>query len=308
MQCQQKFRSPSSKFFTLGLSLLLFIGCSNSSIFTGLDHPDTEKIAAYSGEKLLASLEVNIHSPAFYRVLTVVQREKILSTLNSMIAREEEVLTAGASSRILAQSTKAAIELLIHSDPLVYDMIYNFADPALSALTLSGITMDELYQVYTDSITKLLRHGVENALDTMTFAFYNLYRISNYYNKAVDSSPYGVYSGGDLQTYLLAGIIGGLVSSTQKIVKAFYLDFQAIAKELSDAYYRLINENTFDEGILTQLFEYLAQELETPMESIVSAYKLELDFIAKIFEAMADNAGYNLLAQNTASTIRSWGN
>lgn len=308
MQCQQKFRSLSSKFFTLSLSLLLFFGCSNNSIFTGLDHPDTEKIATYSGEKLLASLEVNIHSPAFYRVLTVVQREKILSTLNSMIAKEEEVLAEGTSSRILAQSTKAAVELLIYSDPLVYDMIYNFADPALSALTLSGTTMDELYQVYTDSITKLLQHGVENALDAMALAFYNLYRISNYYNKAVDSSPYGMYSGGDLQTYLLSGIIGGLVSSVQKIAKALYLDFQTIAKELSDAYYRLINENTFDEDVVNQLFEYLAQELETPMESIISAYKAELDFIAEIFEAMANNAGYNLLAENTASTIKSWGN
>jgi len=308
MQCQQKFRSLSSKFFTLSLSLLLFFGCSNNSIFTGLDHPDTEKIATYSGEKLLASLEVNIHSPAFYRVLTVVQREKILSTLNSMIAKEEEVLAEGTSSRILAQSTKAAVELLIYSDPLVYDMIYNFADPALSALTLSGTTMDDLYQVYTDSITKLLRHGVENALDAMALAFYNLYRISNYYNKAVDSSPYGMYSGGDLQTYLLSGIIGGLVSSVQKIAKALYLDFQTISKELSDAYYRLINENTFDEDVVNQLFEYLAQELETPMESIISAYKAELDFIAEIFEAMANNAGYNLLAKNTASTIKSWGN
>ncbi len=308
MQCQQKFRSLSSKFFTLSLSLLLFFGCSNNSIFTGLDHPDTEKIATYSGEKLLASLEVNIHSPAFYRVLTVVQREKILSTLNSMIAKEEEVLAEGTSSRILAQSTKAAVELLIYSDPLVYDMIYNFADPALSALTLSGTTMDDLYQVYTDSITKLLRHGVENALDAMALAFYNLYRISNYYNKAVDSSPYGMYSGGDLQTYLLSGIIGGLVSSVQKIAKALYLDFQTISKELSDAYYRLINENTFDEDVVNQLFEYLAQELETPMESIISAYKTELDFIAEIFEAMANNAGYNLLAKNTASTIKSWGN
>ena len=308
MQCQQKFRSLSSKFFTLSLSLLLFFGCSNNSIFTGLDHPDTEKIATYSGEKLLASLEVNIHSPAFYRVLTVVQREKILSTLNSMIAKEEEVLAEGTSSRILAQSTKAAVELLIYSDPLVYDMIYNFADPALSALTLSGTTMDDLYQVYTDSITKLLQHGVENALDAMALAFYNLYRISNYYNKAVDSSPYGMYSGGDLQTYLLSGIIGGLVSSVQKIAKALYLDFQTISKELSDAYYRLINENTFDEDVVNQLFEYLAQELETPMESIISAYKAELDFIAEIFEAMANNAGYNLLAKNTASTIKSWGN
>jgi len=308
MQCQQKFRSLSSKFFTLSLSLLLFFGCSNNSIFTGLDHPDTEKIATYSGEKLLASLEVNIHSPAFYRVLTVVQREKILSTLNSMIAKEEEVLAEGTSSRILAQSTKAAVELLIYSDPLVYDMIYNFADPALSALTLSGTTMDELYQVYTDSITKLLQHGVENALDAMALAVYNLYRISNYYNKAVDSSPYGMYSGGDLQTYLLSGIIGGLVSSVQKIAKALYLDFQTISKELSDAYYRLINENTFDEDVVNQLFEYLAQELETPMESIISAYKAELDFIAEIFEAMANNAGYNLLAKNTASTIKSWGN
>lgn len=238
----------------------------------------------------------------------MVQREKILSTLNSMIAKEEEVLAEGTSSRILAQSTKAAVELLIYSDPLVYDMIYNFADPALSALTLSGTTMDDLYQVYTDSITKLLQHGVENALDAMALAFYNLYRISNYYNKAVDSSPYGMYSGGDLQTYLLSGIIGGLVSSVQKIVKALYLDFQTIAKELSDAYYRLINENTFDEDVVNQLFEYLAQELEMPMESIISAYKTELDFIAEIFEAMANNAGYNLLAKKTASTIKSWGN
>ena len=308
MQCQQETRSLVSRFFILSLSLFLLVGCSNSSIFTGVDHPDTEKISKLSGEKLLASLEVNIRSPAFYRVLTTVQREKILTTLNSMIAKEKSVLTEGTYSLVLSRSTKAAIEILIYTDPLVYDMIYNFADPALSALNLSGITLDKLYQVYTDSITRLLRHGVEGALDAMAFAFYNLCRISNYYNNAVNSTPLGVYSGGDLQTYLLAGIIGGLVSSTQRIVKTMYMDFQEIAKELSDAYYRLINDNVFSEDLVNQLFEYLAQELETPLEAIISAYRVELDFIAGIFETMAYNAGYNLLAQNTADTIRSWGN
>lgn len=289
------------------LVFLLLGGCSNRSVFTGLDYPDTERIAGYSGERLLSALEVNVRSPAFYRALTPAQRERILATLDSMIAQEKRILTEGGYSRFLSRSAKAAVEILIHSDSLVYDIIYNLADPALSALSLSGISIEELYVAYTEPIRNLLRRGVEGALAGLALAFSNLYRISRYYGDAVRQSPYGVYSGGDLQTYLLAGILGGLIESTQKLVREVYQDYQRIARELGEAYYRLVASGTADGELVDRLLEALAQKLEAPLESLISGYKLELEFVAGIFEAMAANAGYGLAAQETARIIRSWG-
>lgn len=293
--------------FSCVFVLSFCISCSNRSLFTGLDYPDTEKISRYSGERLLSSLEVNIESPAFYRVLTETQRERILATLDTMIAEEKKLLAEDAYSFTLSRSAKAAVTILIYTSPLVYDIIYNFANPALSALSLSGITMEELYVVYTDSIKRFLLRGVEKALTEMAFAFYNLYRISNYYNDAVKNAPFGVYSGGDLQNYLLSGILGGLIRSTQSLVLNSQQDYQDIAKKISDAYYKLINARIEDSQLVESLFKQLAQELQIPSTQIISVYKLELKFVAGIFEAMASNAGYSLVAQDTARTIRSWG-
>lgn len=287
--------------------VLILGGCSNHSIFTGLDYPDTEKISRYTGEKLLCALEETQDSQAFYRHLTVTQRERILSTLNSMISQERARLEQGELSLALPQSANAAVELIIHTDPIVYDIIYNFADPALSALSLSGISMDELYDVYTQSIKNFLVHGIENALLEVAQAFYNLYRISVYYQDAVNSARYGVYSGSDLQTYLLAGILGGLIEGTRSAVQSATLDYSSIAQKLSTAYYQFINSGIVDDDIVDQLFSALAKDLNITLESIINAYELELDFVAGIFESMAENAGYNLMAQDTAQTIRSWG-
>ena len=284
-----------------------FSSCSNKSIFTGLDYPDTEKISRYSGERLLSSLEVNIESPAFYRALTEAQRERILSTLDTMMAQEKEVLVEGTYSVTLSRSAKAAVTILIYSSPLVYDIIYNFVNPALSALTLSGISMEELYVVYTDSIKYFLLSGIQGALEEIASAFYNLYRISNYYNEAVQFAPFGVYSGGDLQNYLLSGILGGLIRSTQNLVSDTQQDYQEIAEAVSEIYYQLVNAGTVDSQLVESLFNLISQKLQIPLEEILSDYKLELDFVAGIFETMANNAGYNLMAQDTARTIRSWG-
>ena len=316
MECRRRrwslHRKPSQVRTCLVLFLIFilffFISCSNKSIFTGLDYPDTEEISRYSGERLLSSLEVNAESPAFYRVLTVAQRERILATLDTMMAQEKEVLVEGTYSLNLSRSAQAAVTILIYSSPLVYDIIYNFANPALSALTLSGISMEELYVVYTDSIKYFLLRGIQGALREMAFAFYDLYRISNYYNEAVKFAPFGVYSGGDLQNYLLSGILGGLIRSTQNLVSDPQQDYQEIAEAISEVYYQLVNAGTIDSQLVESLFNFLAQKLQVPLEEIISGYKLELDFVVGIFEAMANNAGYDLMAQDTARTIRSWGN
>ena len=302
-------RKPTARFcpFVCIFTLLFCTSCSNKSLFTGWDYPDTEKIARYSGEKLLSSLEATMESPAFYRVLTVAQREKILSTLDAMMSQEKEVLVEGGYSFTLSRSAKAAVTILIYSSPLVYDIIYNFANPALSALSLSGISIEELFVVYTDSVKRFLLKGVNSALAEMAQAFYNLYRISNYYNAAVNTAPFGVYSGGDLQNYLLSGILGGLIRSTTGIIQDSPQDYQKIAEKISQAYYQLINANTVDSQLVEALFYELSQELDLPSEQIISEYKQELKFVAGIFEAMAKNAGYNLVAQDTARTIRSWG-
>ena len=224
------------------------------------------------------------------------------------MAQEKEVLVEGTYSLNLSRSAQAAVTILIYSSPLVYDIIYNFANPALSALTLSGISMEELYVVYTDSIKYFLLRGIQGALREMAFAFYDLYRISNYYNEAVKFAPFGVYSGGDLQNYLLSGILGGLIRSTQNLVSDSQQDYQEIAEAISEVYYQLVNAGTVDSQLVESLFNFLAQKLQVPLEEIISGYKLELDFVAGIFEAMANNAGYDLMAQDTARTIRSWGN
>lgn len=293
--------------FSCVFTLIFCIACSNQSLFTGWDYPDTEKISGYSGEKLLSSLEVNSSSPAFYRVLTVAQREKILSTLDAMIAEEKEVLVEGAYSFTLSRSAKAAVTILIYTSPLVYDIIYNFANPALSALSLSGISLEELFVVYTDAVKSFLLSGVNSALAEMAQAFYNLYRISNYYNDAVKTAPFGVYSGGDLQNYLLSGILGGLIRSTTGIIQDSPQEYQQLAVSVSQAYYQVINASAIDSQLVEALFNQLSQALEIPSEQIISEYKQELKFVAGIFEAMASNAGYNLVAQDTARTIRSWG-
>lgn len=293
--------------FSCVFTLIFCIACSNQSLFTGWDNPNTEKIAGYSGEKLLSSLEANMESPAFYRVLTVEQREQILSTLDAMIAKEKEVLVEGGYSFTLSRSAKAAVTILIYTSPLVYDIIYNFANPALSALSLSGISLEELFVVYTDAVKNFLLSGVSKALVEMAQAFYNLYRISNYYNDAVKTAPFGVYSGGDLQNYLLSGILGGLIRSTTGIIQGSPQEYQQLAVSVSQAYYQVINASVIDSQLVEALFNQLSQALEIPSEQIISEYKQELKFVAGIFEAMASNAGYNLVAQETARTIRSWG-
>lgn len=293
--------------FSLVVPWLFLCGCSNRSIFTGLDVPDTEKISRYTGEKLLNTLELNQNSEAFYRELTVSQRERILSTLDSMIQAEKAGLAEGELSLTLPRSANAAVELLIHTDSIVYDIIYNLADPALSALSLSGITIDELYVAYTDSVRRFFLRSLETDLLELATAFYNLYRISIYYQDAVDSARYGVYSGADLQTYVLAGILGGLIQGTQKAVEKLYLDYKEVAEKLSDAYYQLVAGGTMDKELVQELFKKMSQEVAVPLEALVAIYKAELDFIADIFEAMALNAGYELLSQETTRTIRSWG-
>lgn len=289
------------------LTLLCLSGCSNRSIFTGLDVPDTEKISRYTGEKLLNTLELNENSQAFYRALTLSQRERILSTLDSMIQTEKAGLEEGELSLALPRSSNAAVELIIHTDSIVYDIVYNLADPALSALSLSGITMDQLYVAYTNSVRKFFGFNLNRDLMELATAFYNLYRISIYYENAVDSARYGVYSGGDLQTYVLAGIFGGLIQGTQKAAEKLYLDYREVAEKLSDAYYQLVNDGTKDTELTGELFKKIAQELAVPLENLVQTYKLELELVADIFEVMAANAGYSLLSQTTARTIRSWG-
>lgn len=287
--------------------LLSLSGCSNHSIFTGLDVPNTEKISRYTGEKLLNALELNEDSEAFYRALTLAQRERILSTLDAMIQAEKASLKEGELSLTLPRASSAAVELLIHTDSIVYDMIYNLADPALSALSLAGISIEELYVAYTDAIRRFLQRGVEEVVVELALAFYNLYRISLYYQDAVDSARYGVYSGGDLQTYILAGILGGLIQGTQEVAQKLYLDYRAVAEKLSAVYYQLVDSGTLDEELVRELFKRLAQELAVPLEILVATYKLELVLVADIFEAMAANAGYSLLSQDTARTIRAWG-
>lgn len=293
--------------FFLVVPWLFLCGCSNRSIFTGLDAPDTEKISRYTGEKLLNTLELNQNSEAFYRELTVSQRERILSTLDSMIQAEKAGLAEGELSLTLPRSANAAVELLIHTDSIVYDIIYNLADPALSALSLSGITIDELYVAYTDSVRRFFLRSLETGLLELATAFYNLYRISIYYQDAVDSARYGVYSGADLQTYVLAGVLGGLIQGTEKVVGSIEPDYDEISMALSQAYHQLVSDGVLDWDLLNQLYETLAAELDISPQDIILQYKAELDFIADIFEAMALNAGYELLSQETTRTIRSWG-
>lgn len=293
-----------------GLALLLVLllsSCPAHSIFTGLDAPDTERISGYTGERLLLALEEHRQSAAFYRVLTVAQRERILATLSSMVQSEKSVLKEGELSLILPRTAKAAVELIIHTDPLVYDIIYNLTDPALSALSPSGLSLERLFCAYTASIRRVLDGTVEEALQELALTFCNLYRISVLYQDAVDSARYGVYSGGDLQTYILAGILGALIVAAERVVEEALRDYVLIAERLAEAYCRLVDSGTADRQLLDQLFQGLAGRLEAPLEEILKAYKLELELVADIFEALAANAGYSLVAQETARTIRTWG-
>lgn len=304
---------PRGQLFVLpvaGLSLslvLLLSSCPAHSIFTGLDVPDTEKISGYTGERLLLALEEHRQSAAFYRTLTVVQRERILATLSSMVQSEKSVLKEGELSLILPRSAKAAVELIIHTDPLVYDIIYNLTDPALSALSLSGVSLERLFSAYTSSIRRVLDGTVEEVLQELGLTFYNLYRISVLYQDAVDSARYGMYSGGDLQTYILAGILGALIVAAEKVVEEALYDYVLIAERLAAAYYRLVDSGMTERQLVDRLFQGLAGQLEAPLEEILKAYKLELVLMADIFEALAANAGYSLVAQGTARAIRTWG-
>ncbi|MBR5867223.1 MAG: hypothetical protein IKZ04_04855, partial [Spirochaetaceae bacterium] len=99
---------------SLIFSVILFVSCSNESVFSEFDKPDTEVISNYTGQKLISVLEANKGSESFYSVLTENQKGKILSSLDSIISSCETIADRN-NSVIIARAAMCAVDILLHT-------------------------------------------------------------------------------------------------------------------------------------------------------------------------------------------------
>jgi len=287
----------------------LFYSCSNESFLFGLDKPNTERISYYTGEKLLTALSNNYGSKVFYETLTVEQRERILDSLNSIITSDDSNdITNDSKAIFVTRAASAAIDILIYTEPLVYAVIYNLLDPILIAITGKNVTPSSIFNAYTEPLQQEIELKKSTAKDVITDCFYNLYRITTYYDIAAIAALAGSYSGSDLQKYLVSGLISGVVSGTQKAISASSNDIESISEDVAQVFIDAEKNTSGLESILKYLFENLPSQIGSTGANIVQAYKQELIIKANILEKIADNAGYETIAKSAASVLRRWGN
>ena len=274
----------------------LLFSCSGHSIFQGFDKPDTKKIASYTGGKLLNELEKNSDSPLFYKSLTISQREQILSNLDSIISSSPKTKTVTLAASL-------AVDILINTDALVHAVIYDLTDPIIFMITGKDITASSIFTTCTEPIQQAVKLGPQKALDVISDCFYNLFRITAYYDVAVISASYGSYSGGDLQKYLVSGLISSIISGTQDAVNAS-VDIVSIAQDVSQLFYQAEKQDV--ETLLTYLFSEIPNKIGVATANIGNAYKNQLLEKAKILEQIAGIAGYENLSKAAVEVLENW--
>lgn len=285
--------------------LVFILSCSNHSVFAGLDKPDTELISKYKGERLLSSLELNTGSKVFYETLTSAQMDRILGTLDSIIAGKKG--GSGDSAVMVSRAALAAVDVLVHTNELTYAIIYNLTDPALVAITDSGASPSVIFGSYTRPLESVADDSAA-AEKVIAECFYNLYRITSYYDIAALSSRYGSYSGGDLQKYVVSGLVSSVLSGTVAALKSSVASVQNLSTDVAQAYLEVVKQTSTElETILTGIFNELRTQLGAAGADIAAAYREQLLDRADILEDIALYAGFQTVAKAAAAVLREWG-
>ena len=285
------------KSFLLILLIILIVSCPNHSVFLGLDKPNTEKIASFTGEKLLSELEKNADSKMFYELLTKSQRERILSKLDNMISSSKK-------SENVTKAASFAVDILINTDPLVYAVIYDLVDPIIFAITGKDVSASSIFATCTEPIQKAVSLPLQEGMEVISECFFNLFRITAYYDVAVISASYGSYSGGDLQKYLVSGLVSSVISGTQDAIDVSSDDIKNISEDVSEIF---INAEKQDvSNILSYLFTEIPKKLGNTGLNISLAYKNQLLEKANVLGEIAGNAGYLNLAREAIKVLEEW--
>lgn len=279
------------------LFIILIVSCPNHSVFLGLDKPNTEKIASFTGEKLLSELEKNADSKMFYELLTKSQRERILSKLDNMISSSKK-------SENVTKAASFAVDILINTDPLVYAVIYDLVDPIIFAITGKDVSASSIFATCTEPIQKAVSLPLQEGMEVISECFFNLFRITAYYDVAVISASYGSYSGGDLQKYLVSGLVSSVISGTQDAIDVSSDDIKNISEDVSEIF---INAEKQDvSNILSYLFTEIPKKLGNTGLNISLAYKNQLLEKANVLGEIAGNAGYLNLAREAIKVLEEW--
>lgn len=279
------------------LFIILIVSCPNHSVFLGLDKPNTEKIASFTGEKLLSELEKNADSKMFYELLTKSQRERILSKLDNMISSSKK-------SENVTKAASFAVDILINTDPLVYAVIYDLVDPIIFAITGKDVSASSIFATCTEPIKKAVSLPLQEGMEVISECFFNLFRITAYYDVAVISASYGSYSGGDLQKYLVSGLVSSVISGTQDAIDVSSDDIKNISEDVSEIF---INAEKQDvSNILSYLFTEIPKKLGNTGLNISLAYKNQLLEKANVLGEIAGNAGYLNLAREAIKVLEEW--
>lgn len=285
------------KSYLLILLIILIVSCPNHSVFLGLDKPNTEKIASFTGEKLLSELEKNADSKMFYELLTKSQRERILSKLDNMISSSKK-------SENVTKAASFAVDILINTDPLVYAVIYDLVDPIIFAITGKDVSASSIFATCTEPIQKAVSLPLQEGMEVISECFFNLFRITAYYDVAVISASYGSYSGGDLQKYLVSGLVSSVISGTQDAIDVSSDDIKNISEDVSEIF---INAEKQDvSNILSYLFTEIPKKLGNTGLNISLAYKNQLLEKANVLGKIAGNAGYLNLAREAIKVLEEW--
>ena len=292
------------------LWILVFCGifflksCSNKSIFFGFDTPDTEEISKLTGESLLNELEKNIGSKIFYDNLTSTQKQRILINLDSIIKINYPNAVISAKADLITKASLFAIDILIYTDSLTYAVIYNLVDPAIVVISNKNVTLNTIFASYTEPLQQTVQKYKSNAQTVISNCLYNMYKITQYYDMAASIALDGSYSGGDLQKYLVSGLVSGIVTGTTNAINASSQNIDEITNIIANVYIQAETENITN--ILTYLFNELPISLNSVGVNIGEAYKQELHKSATILGIIARNAGYENLANLAISVLERW--
>lgn len=286
-------------------SFLVFTACSNYSIFTKLDSPNTERISLYTGKKLVLTLEENINSPKFYKTLTEEQKNKIISSLDEYIQQEKKSTTVD-SLAMATRSAMVAIDILINTDSLIYEMIYNMANPAFVYLVEPSASLSTVFCSFTSVFNKSIQKD-KSIIKPIALCFYNLYKITEYYDLAANSSKYGGYSGGDLQKFIVSAIVSGILSGTAQAAGISGTELKNLSSEIAQIYVQVQQNVEQDELILQEMINELEKRLGVSGKEIAFAYKNQLNLKANILEEIALFAGFYNLAEESVKMLKKWG-
>lgn len=302
----------------VAFSFFVFTACSNYSIFSKLDYPDTEKISTYTGKKLIQSLEENINSTKFYETLSEKQKNRIIDSLDDYIQKRKNS-TCQETLAMVTRASIVAIDIFINTDSLVYEIIYNMANPAFVYLTEPSASPSTVFYSFTITLKKAVEKD-NSIVKPLGLCFYNLYKIAEYYNIAILSSKYGGYSGSDLQKYIVSAVVSAILTGTAQTIGISSSEISSVSEEFSTTeiknlateiaqVYIQIQQNEIQEDLyLNEIFSELEKKLGLSEKEIAQAYKDQLILKANILEKIALFAGFYNLAKESVEILKKWGN